>query len=335
MSKKRIALVLISGVVITAVLTAAYLRWQLKQGRQTPPPAGVSVLMEKVALAAELPRGIVVWSSNRSGNHDILKMELPGRKITPLTTHPNAEYFPRISPDGRHVVFARAQKRWVSHRNMALWDVVLLDLESGKERLLAKNGNAPTWSTDGSKVYFQRKVTAFSEVDIKTGKERILFSSGNGDVKKSVALSTPSFSSDTNKMAITLRQGQRMIAIVDMQGKINEISDGCQLTWSKDSGFLYYVDYGGKMKNAFYLYDPQTGKSKKWLDMPGEYSHEYFPKLSNDEKYLVFAASKGGHEHDSADYEIFLWQVGTPAATASRLTYHTGNDNWPDVYLTK
>ncbi len=37
----------------------------------------------------------------------------------------------------------------------------------------------------------------------------------------------------------------------------------------------------------------------------------------------------------TADYEIFLWQVGTPAETASRLTYHTGNDNWPDVYLTK
>jgi len=45
------------------------------------------------------------------------------------------------------------------------------------------------------------------------------------------------------------------------------------------------------------------------------------------------STSKGGHEHDSADYEIFLWQVGAPADSATRLTFHTGNDNWPDVFL--
>ena len=335
MSKKRAVLIIVTSIVAVAVAVAAYMRWQLKQGRRTPPPPGVSVLIENVALAANLPKGFVVWSSNRSGNHDILKMELPERKVSHLTTHPNAEYFARISPDGRKVVFARAQKPWVSQRNQELWDIYLLDIETGKERLLAKNANSPTWSTDGRKVYFQRKVVRLAEVDIKTGEERILFTSGNGDVSKHSVLQTPSYNTNTNKMAVTFRGGQHMTAIVDMYGNLKELSDGCQLTWSKDGSFLYGVDYGGKMKNAFYLYDPKTGKAKPWLDMPGEHSHEYFPKLSNDEKYLIFAASTGGHEHDSADYEIFLWQVGAPAETATRLTYHTGNDNWPDVYLTK
>lgn len=333
MSKKRIVFIVFSVLVIAAVVTAAYLRWQLKQGRSSPPPPGISVLTEKVAIASDLPHGFVVWSSNRSGNHDILKMTLPGREVTHLTTHPNAEYFPRISPDGRHVVFARAQKPWVSQRNQELWDIYLLDLKSGKERLLAKFANTPTWSDDGRKVYFQRKVMRLAEVDIKTGEERILFTSGNGQVKKNAMLQTPGFNTHTNKMAVTLRHGQHMTAIVDLYGNLKQITDGCQLTWSKDGSFLYHVDYGGKMKNAFYIYDPKTDKSRLWLDMPGEFSHEYFPKLSNDEKYLVFAASKGGHEHDSADYELFLWQVGSPAASAMRLTYHTGNDNWPDVFL--
>jgi len=333
MSKKKIVFIVISVLVIAAVVTAAYLRWQLKQGRSSPPPPGVSVLTEKVALASDLPHGFVVWSSNRSGNHDILKMTLPGREVTHLTTHPNAEYFPRISPDGRHVVFARAQKPWVSQRNQELWDIYLLDLKSGKERLLAKFANTPTWSVDGKKVYFQRKVMRLAEVDIKTGEERILFTSGNGQVKKNAMLQTPGFNTHANKMAVTLRHGQHMTAIVDLYGNLKQVTDGCQLTWSKDGSFLYHVDYGGKMKNAFYIYDPKTDKSRLWLDMPGEFSHEYFPKLSNDEKYLVFAASKGGHEHDSADYELFLWQVGSPAASAMRLTFHTGNDNWPDVFL--
>ena len=39
-------------------------------------------------------------------------------------------------------------------------------------------------------------------------------------------------------------------------------------------------------------------------------------------------------EHgDRADYEIFLWEVGTDPAGATRLTFHTGNDQWPDVFV--
>ena len=335
MSKKRKIMIFATVIVVVTVAIAAYMRWQLKQGRLTPPPAGVSVMMEKVAQASELPSGFIVWSSNRFGNHEILKMDLPDRKITRLTNHPHTDYFPRISPDGKSIVFARSQKPWVSQRNQELWDVILHDIESGKERVLARYGNTPTWSANGKKVYFQKKVFNLAEVNVKDGKERVLFSSGAGEVKKNAGLQTPHYNEKMNKLAVTLRYGQHMTAIVDMYGKPKEFSDGCQLTWSKDGSFLYGVDYGGKMKNAFYLYDPKTGKAKPWLDLPGEFSHEYFPKLSNDEKYLVFAASKGGHEHDSADYEIFLWQVGTPAETATRLTHHTGNDNWPDVYLTK
>jgi hypothetical protein len=46
----------------------------------------------------------------------------------------------------------------------------------------------------------------------------------------------------------------------------------------------------------------------------------------------VLAATQRGHDHDIADYEIYLWEVGTPADTAVRLTYHSGNDRWPDIF---
>jgi len=69
------------------------------------------------------------------------------------------------------------------------------------------------------------------------------------------------------------------------------------------------------------------------MDLPGERSHEYFPKLSQDAAWMVWAASAEGHEHDRADYEIYAWRVGTPWASALRLTYFAGNDQWPDVYV--
>ena len=334
MSKKRILVILFTGILIVAVVMVVYQRLKLKQGLSKPPPIGKSLQMESVAMAADkLPKGFIVWSSNRFGNHDILKMDLPEQKITRLTTHPHTEYFPRISPDGRFIVFARSQRPWVSQRNQQLWDVILLDLESGKERLLAKNGNTPGWSADGKKVYFQKNVVHFTETDIETGEERDLLSSGRGQIKEGAVLYTPNYNAEKHEIAITLHIGDYTTAVVDKEGGLNKIARGCQIAWTRQGDALYYVGHGGKMNNAFYLYHPHTGKSTKWLDLPGDYSHEYFPKLSNDDNYLVFGASKGGHEHDSADYEVFLWQVGAPAASASRLTFHTGNDNWPDVYL--
>ena len=48
---------------------------------------------------------------------------------------------------------------------------------------------------------------------------------------------------------------------------------------------------------------------------------------------MVWGAAAEGHEHDRADYEIFIWEVGTPWDTAERLTFYSGNDQWPDIYV--
>ena len=68
-------------------------------------------------------------------------------------------------------------------------------------------------------------------------------------------------------------------------------------------------------------------------DLPGAYSHEYFPKISNDGRWLVWGAAAEGHEHDRADYEIFVWEIGTPWERAVRLTHYPGNDQWPDLWV--
>ena len=47
----------------------------------------------------------------------------------------------------------------------------------------------------------------------------------------------------------------------------------------------------------------------------------------------MWAATQRGHDHDIADYEIYLWEVGSPAERAVRLTYHSGNDRWPDIFI--
>ena len=76
-------------------------------------------------------------------------------------------------------------------------------------------------------------------------------------------------------------------------------------------------------------------KNVKLMDLPGRRSHEYFPRLSPDGKWLVWGATDKGHDHDLFDYELYIWKIGEPVESATRITYHTGNDRWPDIWLGK
>ena len=113
----------------------------------------------------------VVWSSSRSGNHEIYLMELPAGKLYQLTDHPHVDYFPRFSPDGKQIVFARSREKWVSERKPEPWDVYLLDLAGGKERRLAEWGNNPQW-VDQNRISFLRGGKEVFVLDLATGKER-------------------------------------------------------------------------------------------------------------------------------------------------------------------
>lgn len=299
-------------------------------GREVRPAAGPG--LEGVAGV----EGFVVWSSNRSGNHDLWLRSLPDGALRQLTTHPHTEYYPRVSPDGRRVAFARSQQPWVSQRNKRPWDVILLDLDTGRERLLAKNGNVPIWSTDGARVFFLRNANQLVELEVASGREAVVWESGrNLGVRANVQLETPSFAPEGGAVAVTFRGGRRATVVIDPDGTVRRVGDGCQLTWSPDGSYLFHVDHGGRQQNAIYRTDPATLKPELWFDAPGEFSHEYFPRVANTGDWLVYGASTGGHEHDTADYEIFLWPIGRPAAEAIRLTHHTGNDCWPDIFLTK
>jgi hypothetical protein len=87
------------------------------------------------------------------------------------------------------------------------------------------------------------------------------------------------------------------------------------------------------MGNSLYRIDPTSYEATRWFDAPGAWSHEYFPRVAATGDVLVYGASAEGHEHDTADYEIFLWFVDQPETQTVRLTYHTGNDCWPDIFI--
>lgn len=341
-----------AGLVLLAGVLVGYRQWKKHTADRHNGPAttGEAITRSKndeirLQNATGALTGFVVWSSSRTGNHEIFQMTFPDRRVRQLTRSPHSDFFPRVAPNGKHMVFARSKdipsaEAWIGQREYERWDVVIMDLETGKERRLAKDGTTPTWSEDGTAVYFQRHGNTMVQHRVSDGHETVLFEAGTGTGDVGTLLSpramfeTPAYSTKTGTMAVTLRKGQRGTSLISRaNGAWIQLFGGCQLAWAPDAAYLYYIDKGGRQVNQVFRVDPTTRKRHPWLDLPGAYSHEYFPKVSNDGRYLVLGASTGDHAHDRADYEIFLWKIGDAAEHAVRLTYHTGNDCWPDIHL--
>ena len=323
-------------VLVTIALIVLFSGWQAIRTAWSlnSPPAGQIVdtgHLPTVPDSWSNQNGFIVWSSNRSGNHDIYYMDLPSQKVTQLTNHAFTENLPKISPDGKKIVFQRGRKNWHSFRDPTPWDLILKDLKTGEETLLAENATDPNWSKNGKQATFRRNFSEMYAIDINTGEETLLYTSSALNLPENAGLQTPMINS-AGELAVTVRGPLRMTAVYKINNPIH-IGQGCQVTWSPDERFVYYIDHGGNGQNLLRRYDFETAENKIWMDMPGEYSHEYFPKLTQDGRWMVFAASTGGHEHDTADYELFLWEVDSPPSTAIRLTHHSGNDSWPDIYL--
>ena len=87
--------------------------------------------------------GLVVWSSNRTGNHELYLLDLRTRTVRQLTHTPQVEFFSRFSPDGRRILFTRSQRDYVSPRDPTAWDVYVINVDGTGERLLARNGYSP------------------------------------------------------------------------------------------------------------------------------------------------------------------------------------------------
>jgi len=331
-------------------LLANELRQNMKHGAVSAPHQGVnnshdfSLEFKKSQQALRGLKGFAVWSSNRFGNHDIVRMDLATMQLSQLTTHKNAEFYPRISPDGKKLVFARSRSEWVSQRNWIAWDVYILDLSTKQETRLAENASFPAWVDNDRVSYLQDGVKVVVKKLDWFGKETIVFESAKGNsLPQGALLSTPAYNASSGRTLFTAKQsdfgmetGHWGTALSLPDKSIKGLYNGCQAFFSSGGDFIYQVSFGGthdSKGNRFLKIDSKSLKSEELLDFNHRYSHIYFPKQSHKGNYLIFAGSENGHEHDTADYEIFLWDMREPKTSITRLSFHTGNDNWPDIYI--
>jgi Tol biopolymer transport system component len=297
--------------------------------------SGILTREEEAAVGRLRARlaGRVVWSSNRAGNHELYDVDLATGAVRQLTRSPHVEFFSRYSPDGGQLLFLRSQRPWVSFREMDAWDLYVMPAQGGEARRVAVSAYTPAWSSDGRRITFTRRNTIV-EVDVGSGRERIVHDGRHAPTQSSIPEAEPG---PDGLMALSRRHVRpESVGIADLGAdRYTPVSEGraCQISWVPGRRAVLWVDPTGHGGTRIMEREVDGASARVLMDLPGEISHEYFPRLSRDGRWLVWGASAGGHEHDRADYEIFVWERGTPYEQAIRLTHSPANDQWPDLFI--
>jgi WD40-like Beta Propeller Repeat len=309
------------------------------KGADDAPPAEEAALMKEVGGKAG---GLIVWSSSRVANHDLFTMKTDGSDVKQITQGDEVDWFPRFSPDGAKVLFTRSKKGWVSERDANAsdkWDLYTVGVDGSEPTKVVSDASWGSWISPTEILYVRGTKIYRSELG---GAETQLMDSEGVSGLDGALLQQPELSSDGKYIAITLRGSKRETGIWDVEKKTwTQTGLGCQVNFTPDQSAIYWVHPTGNggsrvLKAPFSQGAPPKDSSVddlEFMDLPGRRSHEYFPELSSDGKWLVWGITQRGHDHDIADYEIYLWEVGSPPEKAARLTFNSGNDRWPDIFI--
>ncbi|HEX2955539.1 MAG TPA: hypothetical protein VHO70_01835 [Chitinispirillaceae bacterium] len=296
-------------------------------------------------------KGKIVWASSRSNSkHDIWIMNADGTDQKQLTKSDHVDWFSRFSPDGKKVLFVRSKAGWERESEADVfdkWDLFTIGVDGTGEQKVADNACWGTWRPGGDSIVFARGPKVFIK-DLNSGNEVEIFDAAVS-IKKGTYSQEPNLSPDGKMIAITLRGSSRETGVWNTETKVwYKTGAGCQSDWFPDGKKIlrmnegqgnggtevlaFNIDTNGKPVDSFMgLTIP---KHMRFMDIPGRRSHEYFPKIDRTGKWLVWCATQIGHEHDMVDYEVYIWDITTDKTKDFvRLTFHSGNDRWPDIFI--
>ena len=185
----------------------------------------------------------IAYVSDRAGRFDIFLRQIGTTADIPLTHDQGDNIQPAFSPDGRQIAFVSSRGAGAAifypgfDNPMSGGDIWVMPALGGIPRRIAKDGNFPSWSPDGTKIVFARKRVGLFEVSASGGDTRaIKLPSDMGATGY-----YPAYSSDARW--VFFEDGRNRINVVPITGgAIQQIATGRHPVWDASSQAVIYSD---------------------------------------------------------------------------------------------
>jgi TolB protein len=265
--------------------------------------------------SSDQPGGRIVFTCQIfkvQASNQVCIMNADGSGYRRLTTENNIQhYYPSLSPDGQHVLYA-------AFREQNVYEIYRLDLNDGSvDRLTNRLGvlNAPEYSPNGGSITFTRG-------NPNTGNFQIMIMDANGDNPGNVPGVSgwdPTWSPDGKQLLFASdRDGAAQLFTVNLKGGgINRITNLPSIRgrsdWSPDGQFI--VTYSGEPWNREVYIMSADGSGARQLTPSGGNSQG--PSFSPDGKWVVFTAY---FDHYGEDHGCEIYIIRTDGSDLRRLT---------------
>lgn len=314
---------------------------------------------------------IVALQCYAGGTFHIWTMKPDGTGLKQVTFGHGDDREPRISPDGKTIVFAsdRAFKTAANGASIGSYDIWTVPIAGGQPKQLTHGDEdefGPSWSADGTKVAFVAgtgiNATLIKSLDLATGKEMVLRKAvGNNRFE------APSWSPDGKHLAFvefeaadarTVNTGVMKVVAADGSGDaiMTRSTDAFPFPaiWLSNTEFLYTGSghilhaglAGGEEASVAFTadipYQPH-GFHHKVLDFDSTAAKIvkgiYAPAISPNGKSVAFVALNElyvmpiGGEPKAITHDTFYKQGPAWSPDGSKLAYISDKDGIENIYV--
>lgn len=224
-----------------------------------------------------------------------------------ITSDPVPEFYPKISPDGKKLVFhVRDDTKAKSPATSTIigstdrfrkWSIMLINLgQPGRTPLVGEFTQTPSFFPDSKTILYSymkpsKPIIAKSQIDGLSGINYVSANSmGDFDCYPVISL-------DGKRIAFsTSFGGVSQICVMDINGMNTTIlTEGSRPAWSPNNKLVYYKAVG--KYDQIFTYDLTTGQSTQLTQ--GEFDNTD-PVFSYDGKYIAFSSTR-----DNENEQIF------------------------------
>lgn len=308
---------------------------------ETPVPAAASQSRASEGPSSERSsEGYVVWESNRSGAWRLFIAELDGSNPRQLTDDEagRAHCCPHVSPDGHSIAYLSLpadRADYPTGGKGAVGELRLIDRASGEERTLHPHARtyfehrAAVWKSPGELIFIDGQGRT-RLLEIESGRKHRLTEEGE---EQHGWLIDPTLRWATRGEPTFSRYDSERRTIDELQRL-----GGCQPYFTRDGRWGYWIaGAGGPIERIdLATREISTILAKSDPRLPSDRGYLYFPMSSPDGLFFAWAASDGAHDHQSADYDVFVAETDPETLEILgepwRVSSDPATDRFPDVW---